>query len=86
MSIVVNARWRVDATAWLDVPLRASAVWGQMRDIQRFLTIDPLHRRVRVADERVIINGAIAPDDLLINPMPEVTTSTNSSDTVRSAL
>ncbi len=43
-------------------------------------------RRVRVADERVIINGAIAPNDLLINPMPEVTTSTKSSDTVRSAL
>ena len=50
MSIVVDTRWRVDATASLDVPLRASAVWGQMRDIQRFLTIDPLHRRVRVAD------------------------------------
>ncbi len=43
-------------------------------------------RRVRVADERVIIKGAIAPEDLLINPMPEVTTSTNSSDSVRSAL
>ena len=43
-------------------------------------------RRVRVADERVIIKGAIAPENLLINPMPEVTTSTNSSDSVRSAL
>ncbi len=50
MRIVVDDRWRVDATAWLDVPLSASAVWGQMRDFQRFLTLDPLHRRVRVAD------------------------------------
>ena len=47
MRIVVDTRWRVDATAWLDVPLGASAVWGQMRDIQRFLTLDPLHKRVR---------------------------------------
>ncbi len=50
MRIVVDTRWRVDATAWLDVPLGASAVWGQMRDIRRFLTLDPLHKRVRVAD------------------------------------
>ncbi len=42
--------------------------------------------RVRVTDERVIIKGAIAPDDLLINPVAEVTTSTTPSDTVRSAL
>ena len=49
MTIVVDDRWRVDATACLDVPLRASAVWGQMRDLRHFLTIDPLHRRVRIA-------------------------------------
>lgn len=49
MTIVVDDRWRVDATACLDIPLAASTVWGQMRDVQHFLTVDPLHRRVRIA-------------------------------------
>ncbi len=42
--------------------------------------------RVRVADERVTIKGAISPEASLINPVSEVTTSTTPSDTVRSAL
>ncbi len=58
MRIVVDDRWRVDATACLDVPLSASAVWGQMRDFQRFLTLDPLHRRVRVAGAALSARGA----------------------------
>lgn len=49
MTIVVDDRWRVNATACLDVPLAALTVWGQMRDLRHFLTIDPLHRRVRIA-------------------------------------
>ncbi len=43
-------------------------------------------RRVRVTDERVTIKGAIAPDNSLINPMPDGNTSTTASDADRSAL
>ena len=42
--------------------------------------------RVRVADERVTITGAAAPDGMLINPLPVETTSTTGSGTGRSAL
>ena len=47
IRIDVNLRNRVDASASIDLHLSASVVWGQMRDIAHFLTIDPLHFRVR---------------------------------------
>lgn len=46
MSIVIRDCGRVRARCELRVPLPASAVWGQMRDFRRFLTLDPLHVRV----------------------------------------
>ena len=46
--ISIDHRWRVDAVSELTLPLPASAVWGQMRDLERFLTIDPLHARAQL--------------------------------------
>ncbi len=57
--IEIDDRWYVDAS--IDVPLEmaASTAWGQMRDFQTFITIDPLHRRVRLVDrERLLISPA----------------------------
>ena len=48
MRIVIDKKWRVKAQSAIIVPLPAGAVWGQMRDWQRFITRDPLHRSVRV--------------------------------------
>ena len=45
MRIAIDDQWRVHATNSLIVPMRASVVWGQMRDLRWFLTIDPLHAR-----------------------------------------
>jgi hypothetical protein len=45
----VDRRWRVQARAAVELPLPAPVVWGQMRDLARFLTVDPLHARVLVA-------------------------------------
>jgi phosphoribosylglycinamide formyltransferase-1 len=42
--------------------------------------------RVRVTAERVTIMGAVAPENALINPLPDETASTTGSDTGRSAL
>ncbi len=42
-----HRRWRVNATKTIDLPLPASVVWGQMRDLRRFITMDPLHAKVR---------------------------------------
>jgi hypothetical protein len=50
MNLVVDDRWRVCASHSLDVPLSPGAVWGQMRDLRHFITIDPLHARVRFTD------------------------------------
>lgn len=46
MRISIDDRWRVRAESSLEVPLSATAAWGQMRDWRRFLTIDPLHERL----------------------------------------
>lgn len=46
MRISVDDRWRVHAEHAVRVPLSALTVWGQMRDVRRFLTADPLHCRV----------------------------------------
>lgn len=46
IELSIDRRWRVRATATVDTALPPGAVWGQMRDLARFLTIDPLHSRV----------------------------------------
>lgn len=48
IRIDVSPRGRVDASVTIDVPLSATTVWGQMRDIATFITIDPLHHRLRL--------------------------------------
>lgn len=48
IKIEINHRNKVDASASIDLNLSTSVIWGQMRDISHFLTIDPLHFRVRV--------------------------------------
>ena len=47
IRIEPHRRWRVTATKKIDLPLPASVVWGQMRDLRRFITMDPLHAKVR---------------------------------------
>lgn len=49
MIVCITPEGRIHAEVSLDIDLPASAVWGQMRDIRRFLTLDPLHVHVRVA-------------------------------------
>lgn len=49
MKLSVDKHWRVDASHSIRLPLPTSIVWGQMRDLKRFVTIDPLHKRVRAA-------------------------------------
>jgi len=46
MRLVIDPQFRVNASATLDLNLPAAAVWGQMRDVARFLSRDPLHVRV----------------------------------------
>lgn len=48
MKIQIDRNWRVCATGHVDLPLPAISVWGQMRDVERFLSMDPLHTGVRM--------------------------------------
>jgi hypothetical protein len=50
MSVQIRSGGRVHAEEVIDLPMPASAVWGQMRDLKRFLTLDPLHIDVRRTD------------------------------------
>lgn len=50
MKIEITPTGRVRAAHELRVPLPASTVWGQMRDVAWFLTRDPLHMRVQRLD------------------------------------
>lgn len=45
-SVRVSRNWRVDCRTAVDVPLAATAVWGQMRDLRTFATLDPFHHAV----------------------------------------
>lgn len=49
IRVSIDARGRVDAAGSFDVPMPAAAVWSRMRDIEWFLTRDPLHVGVRVS-------------------------------------
>jgi len=48
MIISVDTNRRVRASVSLVAPLSRAEAWGQMRDIERFGTLDPLHARLRV--------------------------------------
>jgi len=51
MRITIDHQWRVRAAHTIDLPMPANAVWGQMRDVSRFVTRDPLHRAVRIKNQ-----------------------------------
>jgi hypothetical protein len=46
MQLTIDERWRVRCSHEIQLPLSDSVVWGQMRDLRRFLTLDPLHREI----------------------------------------
>lgn len=46
MKIEVDRRGILRAEHRLEIPLPAGAVWWQMRNWRRFLTLDPLHREI----------------------------------------
>lgn len=50
MQLIVDHRWRVNASHSFELPLPATTVWGQMRDIRRFITLDPLHKHAHFGD------------------------------------
>lgn len=50
IRIHLDRSGRVDAQSVMHLPMSAGAVWGQMRDLPRFLTRDPLHREVEVEE------------------------------------
>ena len=52
MNIHITDGWVVRAQGSVEVAAPASAVWGQMRDVDWFLTRDPLHARVQRTDGR----------------------------------
>jgi hypothetical protein len=51
MKLSLTHDGRIHAEQSFEVPLSATAVWGQMRDYRRFLSLDPLHVRVEVAGQ-----------------------------------
>lgn len=53
MPILLDEHWGVDASGSVQVALPASTVWGQMRDLRRFVTRDPLHVRVDLLSTRL---------------------------------
>ncbi len=50
MKVAISRNWVVRAGASVVVRAPAGVVWGQMRDVEWFLTRDPLHARVRRTD------------------------------------
>lgn len=48
MKISIDRQWRISAESYLELPLAAISVWGQMRDVARFLSMDPLHTNVQL--------------------------------------
>jgi len=48
MSVSISRRGVVCCRAFLDVPLSAGIVWGQLRDFQRFARQDPFHATINV--------------------------------------
>lgn len=48
LRVEVDERRRVRARSELVLPVSAAAAWGQMRDLRRFITLDPLHTRVEI--------------------------------------
>ncbi len=46
ISISITHDWRINARSITHLPLRAARMWARMRDVQLFLTDDPLHADV----------------------------------------
>ncbi len=50
MRIHIDKMWRVNAWSEVILPVSARQAWGQMRDLPGFVSVDPLHTRVRFTD------------------------------------
>jgi hypothetical protein len=50
MKLHISPKWRIRLEGTIPIAAPASAVWGQMRDVEWFLTRDPLHARIRRTD------------------------------------
>lgn len=61
MSVRIGRDWHVHAEEVIEVPLSAGAVWGQMRDVCRFLSLDPLHAEVLLSVPRAGHHGVRTP-------------------------
>ena len=59
ITIELNSQFRVRASASVEVPLAASAVWGQMRDFAWFTTLDPFHARMRVMSPELRVGARL---------------------------
>lgn len=58
LRVRVSEDWRVHAEDVIELALPARTVWGQMRDLRRFLTLDPLHAEVVVEGGAAVGAGA----------------------------
>ncbi len=56
IHVELTGRRMVNARMAIELPMSATSLWGQMRDIERFATFDTFHHRVRV--ERPVRAGA----------------------------
>lgn len=63
----IDRAWRARARSVLELPLPASVVWGQMRDLRRFLTLDPLHVRIEPVGKVGARRGGWAGQEILIS-------------------
>ena len=64
MRIRCDSTGHVSASISIDLPLPAITVWGQMRDLPDFATLDPFHHRIELtrSDRRTLgMTGAVSP-------------------------
>lgn len=48
MSVRISGGGAVDCRSWIDLPLKAVSVWGQIRDFQRFARHDLFHSSIEI--------------------------------------
>lgn len=52
IDILLGPRGRIYLRGTLDLPLRVSVVWGQMRHFAHFITLDPFHVHIDIIDNQ----------------------------------
>lgn len=58
LRINIDMHWLVRAEYDLALQMSAATLWGQMRDVERFCAMDPLHRKVTVRSTTFPPRGA----------------------------